>query len=141
MQTLLVASTVKEDLAEAVARPPPSATSNYMTKHTVKGPHENATFEEQDESDPVIEDLEGVSWTPSGRSSHLFARTRAPGGGGHDHGRPGRHHRPPPHGLGRVVDPVHRRKPTSSSSVEVRRQVLLHVEKGRHVAAPERGQF
>ncbi len=72
MQTFLVASTVKELLDSA------KTTSIrdlfYMMKHTIKGSKEN-TFEDQDESDPVIEDLE-VATGALREEFHLFADTR-----------------------------------------------------------------
>ncbi len=46
----------------------------YMTKHTVAGSSEN-TFEEQNESDPVIEDLE-VSTDSLREELHLFANRK-----------------------------------------------------------------
>lgn len=46
----------------------------YMTKHTIKGTREN-TFEDQGESDPVIEDLE-VAIDALREELHLFANRR-----------------------------------------------------------------
>lgn len=46
----------------------------YMTKHTIKGTREN-TFDEQSESDPVIEDLE-VATDVLREELHLFANRR-----------------------------------------------------------------
>ncbi|MEO6420998.1 MAG: DNA topoisomerase VI, partial [Polyangiaceae bacterium] len=46
----------------------------YMTKHTIKGTNEN-TFEDQGESDPVIEDLE-VAIDALREELHLFANRR-----------------------------------------------------------------
>src|SRR5579859_7044597 len=46
----------------------------YMTKHTIEGTGEN-TFEEQDESDPVIEDLE-VGIDALREELHLFANKK-----------------------------------------------------------------
>jgi DNA topoisomerase-6 subunit A len=46
----------------------------YMTKHTLPGTHEN-TFEEQSESDPIIEDLE-VTVDALREELHLFANRR-----------------------------------------------------------------
>src|SRR5579859_2487115 len=46
----------------------------YMTKHTLPGSSEN-TFEEQDESDPVIEDLE-VGIDALREELHLFANKK-----------------------------------------------------------------
>src|SRR6185503_7913601 len=46
----------------------------YMTKHTLKGTGEN-TFEDQNESDPIIEDLE-VTIDALREELHLFANGR-----------------------------------------------------------------
>ena len=46
----------------------------YMTKHTLKGTSEN-TFEDQNESDPIIEDLE-VGIDALREELHLFAKRR-----------------------------------------------------------------
>src|SRR4051812_12779893 len=46
----------------------------YMTKHTIKGTSEN-TFEDQGESDPIIEDLE-VGIDALREELHLFANRR-----------------------------------------------------------------
>ena len=73
MQTLLVASTVKEDLLTS-GKTTSIRDLYYMTKHTVKGTSEN-TFEEQDESDPIIEDLE-VSVDSLREELHLFASNK-----------------------------------------------------------------
>ena len=72
MQTFLVASACKDLLASG------KTTSIrdlfYMTKHTIKGSKEN-TFDDQNESDPVIEDLE-VSLDALREELHLFAAKR-----------------------------------------------------------------
>jgi DNA topoisomerase VI subunit A len=72
MQTMLHASTIK-DLIDA------GKTSSlrgvfYKAKHTVKGTNEN-TFETQDESDPILEDLE-VSLESLREELHVFAESR-----------------------------------------------------------------
>ncbi len=72
MQTLLHASTIK-DLIEA------NKTSSlrgvfYKAKHTVAGTKEN-TFDDQDESDPILEDLE-VSLNALREELHVFAEPR-----------------------------------------------------------------
>jgi DNA topoisomerase-6 subunit A len=72
MQTFLVAGAVKE-LLDA------NKTTSirdlfYMTKHTIKGSKEN-TFDDQDESDPVIEDVE-VAIDALREELHLFANPR-----------------------------------------------------------------
>jgi DNA topoisomerase VI subunit A len=72
MQTFLVASACKDLLNSG------KTTSIrdlfYMTKHTIKGCREN-TFDDQTESDPVIEDLE-VSLDALREELHLFAAKR-----------------------------------------------------------------
>ena len=70
MQTMLHASTIK-DLIEA------EKTSSlrgvfYKAKHTVAGTKEN-TFDDQDESDPILEDLE-VSLNALREELHIFAK-------------------------------------------------------------------
>ncbi len=72
MQTMLHASTIK-DLIEA------DKTSSlrgvfYKAKHTVAGTKEN-TFDTQDESDPILEDLE-VSLGTLREELHIFAENR-----------------------------------------------------------------
>jgi DNA topoisomerase VI subunit A len=72
MQTFLVAGAVKE-LLEA------NKTTSirdlfYMTKHTIKGSKEN-TFDGQEESDPVIEDVE-VAVDALREELHLFANPK-----------------------------------------------------------------
>src|SRR5690606_35114062 len=72
MQTFLVASACKELLASG------KTTSirdlYYMTKHTLGNTRQN-TFEEQDESDPIIEDLE-VTVDALREELHLFANRK-----------------------------------------------------------------
>lgn len=72
MQTFLVAGAVKE-LLDA------NKTTSirdlfYMTKHTIKGSKEN-TFDDQNESDPVIEDVE-VAVDALREELHLFANPK-----------------------------------------------------------------
>lgn len=72
MQTMLHASTIKE-LIEA------GKTSSlrgvfYKAKHTVAGTNEN-TFDTQDESDPILEDLE-VALSSLREELHIFAENR-----------------------------------------------------------------
>jgi len=72
MQTLLHASTIKDLIAA-------QKTSSlrgvfYKAKHTVAGTKEN-TFETQDESDPILEDLE-VSLGSLREELHVFAEPR-----------------------------------------------------------------
>ena len=72
MQTFLVAGAVKELLD--VNKTTSIRDLFYMTKHTIKGTREN-TFDDQDESDPVIEDLE-VGVDALREEFHLFANPR-----------------------------------------------------------------
>lgn len=72
MQTLLVASACKE-LLEA-GKTTSIRDLYYMTKHTLGNSKQN-TFEEQDESDPVIEDLE-VGLDVLREELHLFANRK-----------------------------------------------------------------
>jgi DNA topoisomerase-6 subunit A len=69
MQTVLVADALSElqraDLTTSLRE------IYYRTKHTIKNSHEN-TFDTQDESDPVIEDLE-VSLTALREELHVRA--------------------------------------------------------------------
>ena len=72
MQTMLHASTIKKLLDEG-------KTSSlrgvfYMAKHTVAGTKEN-TFDKQEESDPILEDLE-VSLGALREELHIFADNR-----------------------------------------------------------------
>jgi DNA topoisomerase-6 subunit A len=69
MQTFLVASACKE-LIES-GKTTSIRDLFYMTKHTIKGTREN-TFDNQTESDPVIEDLE-VALDALREELHLFA--------------------------------------------------------------------
>ncbi len=73
MQTFLVASAVKEHLLES-GKTTSIRDLYYMTKHTIRGSKEN-TFDDQKESDPVIEDLE-VSLDSLREELHLFAAKR-----------------------------------------------------------------
>src|SRR6202142_1064883 len=72
MQTMLVASGCKtlidEDKTISIRQ------MYYMSKHTLKGSNEN-TFEDQSESDPIIEDLE-VGIDALREELHLFANKR-----------------------------------------------------------------
>ncbi len=72
MQTLLIASACKDLIAEG------KTTSirdlYYMTKHTIPGTKQN-TFDDQSESDPIIEDLE-VSIDALREELNLFASNR-----------------------------------------------------------------
>ncbi|MGQ0626640.1 MAG: DNA topoisomerase IV subunit A, partial [Phycisphaerales bacterium] len=72
MQTMLHASTVREFIREG-------KTSSlrgvyYKAKHTVAGTKEN-TFDTQDESDPILEDLE-VTLASLREELHIFAENR-----------------------------------------------------------------
>jgi DNA topoisomerase-6 subunit A len=72
MQTVLVADALSElqraDLTTSLRE------IYYRTKHTIKDSHEN-TFDAQDESDPVIEDLE-VSLATLREELHVSAENR-----------------------------------------------------------------
>ncbi len=72
MQTMLVASGAKQLIEQG------KTTSlrgmYYLLKHTIEGTKEN-TFEEQSESDPVIEDLE-VLLNALREELHLYAQTK-----------------------------------------------------------------
>ncbi|MGH7280904.1 MAG: DNA topoisomerase IV subunit A, partial [Polyangiaceae bacterium] len=69
MQTFLVADKCRELIAED--KTISIRQMYYMSKHTVKGTNEN-TFENQNESDPIIEDLE-VASDALREELHLFA--------------------------------------------------------------------
>lgn len=72
MQTFLIANGCKTLLEEN--KTVSIRQMFYMTKHTIKGTREN-TFEDQGESDPVIEDLE-VAIDALREELHLFANRR-----------------------------------------------------------------
>ena len=72
MQTLLVATGCKTLIDEG--KTISIRQMYYMSKHTLKGSTEN-TFEDQDESDPIIEDLE-VGIDALREELHLFANRR-----------------------------------------------------------------
>lgn len=72
MQTLLVASGCKTLIDEG--KTISIRQMFYMTKHTLDGSNEN-TFEDQSESDPIIEDLE-VGIDALREELHLFANRR-----------------------------------------------------------------
>ena len=73
MQTILVADALWDcsvrDLTTSLRE------IYYRTKHTIQHSHEN-TFDTQDESDPVIEDLE-AHWRPYARNCTCGPRTAA----------------------------------------------------------------
>jgi DNA topoisomerase-6 subunit A len=72
MQTFLVAGACKDLLH--TGKTTSIRDLFYMTKHTIKGSGEN-TFDEQDESDPIIEDLE-VGLDALREELHLFANKK-----------------------------------------------------------------
>ncbi len=72
MQTFLVANGCKTLIQEG--KTISIRQMFYMTKHTLKGTNEN-TFEDQSESDPIIEDLE-VGIDALREELHLFANRR-----------------------------------------------------------------
>jgi DNA topoisomerase-6 subunit A len=72
MQTLLVASKCKELIERG--KTASIRQIYYMSKHTIKGTNEK-TFDDQNESDPVIEDLE-VAIDALREELHVFADSR-----------------------------------------------------------------
>jgi DNA topoisomerase-6 subunit A len=72
MQTMLVASGCKTLIDEG--KTVSIRQMYYMSKHTLNGSNEN-TFEDQDESDPIIEDLE-VGIDALREELHLFANRK-----------------------------------------------------------------
>jgi DNA topoisomerase-6 subunit A len=72
MQTMLVASKCKALIGEG--KTVSIRQMYYMSKHTLKGTSEN-TFEDQNESDPIIEDLE-VGIDALREELHLFANRK-----------------------------------------------------------------
>ncbi len=72
MQTMLVASKCKELIA--AGKSASIRQIYYMAKHTIKGTSEK-TFDDQSESDPVLEDLE-VSTDSLREELHVFASAR-----------------------------------------------------------------
>ena len=73
MQTFLVAGACKEHLLES-GKTTSIRDLYYMTKHTIQKSREN-TFDDQNESDPIIEDLE-VALDALREELHLFAAKR-----------------------------------------------------------------
>ncbi len=126
MQTFLVSEACKELIDSG------KTTSirdlYYMTKHTIGETKQN-TFEEQDESDPIIEDLE-VALDSLREELHLFA-TRPQGSmvGPDDDPRRRRHHRPAPDGLGRLGRAVDRRGERHPVRQDTRRSTSSSIEK------------
>lgn len=72
MQTFLIASACKKLIDQK--KTASIRDLYYMTKHTIGNTHQN-TFDEQDESDPIIEDLE-VMVNALREELNLFASTR-----------------------------------------------------------------
>jgi DNA topoisomerase-6 subunit A len=72
MQTMLVASKCKELIG--MGKTSSIRGLYYLSKHTIKGTNEK-TFDDQNESDPVIEDLE-VSLDTLREALHVFASNR-----------------------------------------------------------------
>ena len=87
MQTMLVASGCKKLIDEG--KTVSIRQMYYMSKHTLQRSSEN-TFEDQSESDPIIEDLE-VGIDALREELHLFANRRGLRGGQAHHRRRGRH--------------------------------------------------
>jgi len=73
MQTFLVSAAIKEHLLES-GKTTSIRDLFYMTKHSLGDTRQN-TFEDQDESDPIIEDLE-VTVDALREELHLFAKNR-----------------------------------------------------------------
>jgi len=73
LQTFLIAATIKEQLIDT-GKTTSIRDLFYMTKHTLPGTNEN-TFDEQEESDPIIEDIE-VMIDALREELHLFASSR-----------------------------------------------------------------
>ena len=135
MQTFLVSEACKE-LIDA-GKTTSIRDLYYMTKHGLGETKQN-TFEEQEESDPIIEDLE-VAIDSLREELHLFATGRGSMVGPMTIRDSGDTHRPPPDGLGRLVGAVDRRgarRPVHEERGEVRPP---HRE-GRGLAPLQRGQ-
>ena len=134
MQTFLVSDACKELIAEG------KTTSirdlYYLTKHTLGKTQQN-TFEEQEESDPIIEDLE-VTVDALREELHLFASNKGNLRGRADPGRLRRHHRRAAHGLRRLGGALHRRG-GGHPVPQVRGQVHPAGGEGRGLPAPQRG--
>src|SRR5437016_7987555 len=73
MQTFLVSSTISDQLLKT-GKTTSIRDLYYMTKHTLGSTRQN-TFEEQEESDPIIEDLE-VTVDALREELHLFASNK-----------------------------------------------------------------
>lgn len=73
LQTFLIASAIKENLIDT-GKTTSIRDLFYMTKHTIANTNEN-TFDEQEESDPIIEDIE-VMIDVLREELHLFASSR-----------------------------------------------------------------
>ena len=72
MQTFLLASEIKKLIGEGVTTS--IRDIYYRTKHTIANTKEN-TFDEQSESDPIVEDIE-VAFDALREELHLFASSR-----------------------------------------------------------------
>ena len=135
MQTFLVSDACKE-LIDA-GKTTSIRDLYYITKHTIGDTKQN-TFEEQDESDPIIEDLE-VTLDALREELHLFAARKGSMVGPHHHHGHRRHHRPAAHGLGRLGRALHRRGERHRLP-QARGQVHPAHREGRGVDALQRGQ-
>ena len=135
MQTFLVSEACKE-LIDA-GKTTSIRDLYYVTKHTMGDTRQN-TFEEQDESDPIIEDLE-VTVDALREELHLFAARKGSMVGPHHHHRHRRHHRPAPHGLRGLGGPLHRRSERHHLP-QARGQVRPPHREGRGVDALQRRQ-
>jgi DNA topoisomerase VI subunit A len=112
MQTVLVADALAElqraDLTTSLRE------IYYRTKHTMKGSHEN-TFDNQNESDPLIEDLE-VSLAALREELHVRAENAGQRGGAARAQRRRRHGELRPAGQGRLFGPAPSWSPSTSRS-------------------------
>ena len=135
MQTFLVSEACKE-LIEA-GKTTSIRDLYYVTKHTIGDTRQN-TFEEQDESDPIIEDVE-VTLDALREELHLFAARKGSMVGPITITDTGRHHRPAPHGLRGLGRALHRGGERHHLQ-EARGQVRPAHREGRGVDAVQRGQ-
>ena len=135
MQTMLVASGATKLIDQG------KTTSirglYYLLKHTIEGTKEE-TFDDQDECDPMIEDLEVALNAPPRGAARL--REERGGDGRRDHaGRQRRRDRLLAHGLRRLQHPLDRRA-GGDPVPQVRGQVHPARRKGHGLAAVQRGQ-
>ena len=126
MQTILVASGCKTLIDEG--KTISIRQMFYMTKHTLEGSSEN-TFEDQSESDPIIEDLE-VGIDALREELHLFANRRGQRRSASSSvERRGRSHRSGADGARRLGHPEHLRAGRAQVRQECEAEFILFVEK------------